>query len=143
MNILKTVNCGNLKLTVNFPENASGEEIEDLEAVVKHFTCIGEIIDEAVELCPSCSKLLRNFGIFLFANTRQYLEIHWPNEAVGDVAAADWLYDLDEISPQTLLDIVTALHETSPESLDFHAQDIPFEATVDTSYLRNVLAFRY
>lgn len=143
MNILKTVNCGNLKLTVNFSEDTSKEEIEDLEAVIKHFTNIGEIIDEAVEFYPSWSKLLRNFGIFLFINTHQYFEIHWPNEDVEDVAAADWLYDLDEISPQTLLDIVFELCETSPESLDFHTQEIPFEATVDTSYLRNVLAFRY
>ena len=42
MNILKTVNCGNLKLIVNFSEDTSKEEIEDLEAVVKHFTDIGE-----------------------------------------------------------------------------------------------------
>lgn len=143
MNTSKTVDCGYLRLTVDFPEDASKEEIEDLEAVLGHFKAIGKIINEAVKLYPSYSELLYSFGIFLFDNTCEQLEIYWPNEEVAEVSDAVWLYDLDEISTQTLLDIVLTLNETSPESLDFHTREIPFAATISTPYLRYVLAFRY
>lgn len=143
MNIQKTVDCGYLRLTAEFSAEASKEEKEDLEAILGHFKAIGEIIDEAVKLYPSYSELLYSFGIFLFENTCEQLEIYWPNERVAEVSDADWLYDLDEISPQTLLDIVLTLNETSPESLDFHTREIPFATTIGTPYLRYVLAFRY
>ena len=92
------------------------------------------------------SKYIVSYGdkpFSLNANAETELSYTSDNTKVAEVSDAVWLYDLDEISPQTLFDIVLTLNETSPESLDFHTREIPFATTIGTPYLRYILAFRY